>query len=113
MRKITSPKLANLEKEKCLKLKIADGGVGDTRRLVLSLASADSSGSNCSLSLGKLFSGEQVGLESVAWRHSGLLEKGTKDWPERTRRNAAEVVALEISQSERPNCDVAASVFWI
>lgn len=70
---------------------------------MLSLASPDSSGSNCSLSLGKIFSGEQVGLGSVGRRHSGLLEKGTKDWPERTRR----MQTPEISQSGRPDCDVA------
>ena len=54
MRKITSP---NLEKEKCLELKFADGSVGQVetmkRRLVLPLASLNSSGSNFSLSLGK------------------------------------------------------------
>lgn len=87
MRKITSP---NLEKEKCLELKFADGSVGQVetmkRRLVLPLASLNSSGSNFSLSLGKVFSGEQVGLESVGRRHSGLLEKDTKGWPERTRQ---------------------------
>lgn len=87
MRKITSP---NLEKEKCLELKFADGNVDQVevmkRRFVLPLASLDSSGSNCSLSLGKVFSGEQVGLESVGRRHSGLLEKDTEDWPERTRQ---------------------------
>lgn len=74
---------------KMLELKFADDSVDQVeamkRRLVFPLASLDSSGSNRSLSLGKVFSGEQVGLESVGRRHSGLLED-TKDWPERTRQ---------------------------
>ena len=106
MRKITSPKLANLEKEKCPELKFADGSVDHVeaikRRDEAFSTTIGFSGLRC-LRLGKIFSGEQIRLESVGRRHSGLLEKGTKDWPERTRR----MQTLDISQSGRPDCDVA------